>query len=351
MLGITKDASSDDIKKAYRKLAHKYHPDKGGDEKAFKEITEAYEVLSDAEKRAQYDRFGRTFDGAQGPGGFRWGWGQGAEAPEGFDFDFQDIGDIFEEFFGGHQRPHDPRRGKDIEIELSIPLESTLRQNKEKIRLSKFVFCSRCQGVGGEPNTKIIECVSCRGVGEVQQIKKTVFGSFTKVGMCPECRGEGIKPEKPCNVCKGEGRIKQSEDVHVMIPAGVDTNQILKIEGQGDAGRRKGKPGDLYLRIRVKPHSSFQRKGDDLYVKAPILFSQAALGDEIEIPTLDGEHVRVKVPSGTKPGTVINMLGKGIPRFAGLGRGNMHVELEIQVPRKLSKQQKELLERLKKEGI
>lgn len=349
VLGVAKDATADDIKKAYRKLAHKHHPDKGGDEKAFKEVTEAYGVLSDAEKRAQYDRFERTFDGGQGFGGFQWG---GEQSAEGFDFDFQNIGDIFDDIFGGsRQDVSDPRKGKDIEVELVIPLEATLKSNKEKIQISKYIACSRCQGIGAEPGTKVKECVSCRGIGEVQQIRKTPFGSFTRVGTCPECKGEGVKPEKPCNVCKGEGRVKENEDIYVMIPAGVDSSQILRIEGKGDSGRRKGKAGDLYLRVRIKEHSTFQRKGDDLYVKSPILFSQVVLGDDIKIPTLDGDEVKVRVPSGTKFGKVITVSGKGIPHFSGLGRGNMYVELEVRIPEKLSKEQRELLENLKKEGI
>jgi len=365
VLGIGKDSSPEDIKKAYRRLAHKYHPDKGGDEKKFKEVNEAYQVLSDTDKKGQYDKFGRVFEGGaagsdQGPGGFRWAWGTppGAEGVDfeegqgGFGFDFQDVGDIFDEFFGGHgQRKQDAKRGRDIEVELEIPLEATLKATEEKIYLSKFSICSRCQGVGAEPGTKVQECVSCRGSGEVQQIKKTIFGSFTRVGVCPECGGEGFKPEKPCNVCKGEGRIKKEEEIRVTIPAGVDTNQILKVEGKGDAGRRKGSRGDLYLRIVVKRHAVFTRAGDDLYAAKPITFSQAVLGDEIEIRSLEGENVLLQVPAGTESKQVLRIKGKGIPHFTGLGRGDIYLELQIQTPKKLTKQQKELLEQLKKEGL
>jgi molecular chaperone DnaJ len=360
ILGVTRDASSDDIKKAYRKLAHKYHPDKGGDEKKFKEVNEAYQILSDSEKKAQYDKFGRVFEGGAGgepgPGGFHWAWGTpGADYEDGqggFGFDFQDVGDIFDEFFGGHgERRQDAKRGRDIEVELQIPLEATLAAKEEKISLSKLNVCSRCQGVGGEPGTKVNECVSCRGTGEVQQIKKTIFGSFTRVGLCPECSGEGFRPEKHCNVCKGEGRIKSDEEIRVTIPAGVDTNQILKVEGKGDAGRKKGKSGDLYLRIVVKRHPIFTRRGDDLQMSRPITFSQAALGEDIEVPTLEGTNVFLKVLAGTESKQVLRVKGKGIPHFASLGRGDMYVELNIQTPKKLSKQQKELLEQLKKEGI
>ena len=361
ILGVNKDASADDIKKAYRKLAHKYHPDlKGGDEQRFKEISEAYQVLSDNAKRAQYDKFGNAVEGGMGGGdqGFRWAWGApgqhvDSEEGAGFGFDFQDIGDIFDEFFGGSQQGggQEAKRGRDIEVELGIPLEATLRAREEKISLSKLNICTRCQGAGAEPGTKVNECVSCRGTGEVQQIKRTVFGSFTRVGICPECAGEGMRPEKLCNVCKGEGRVKGEEEVVVSIPAGVDTNQILRVEGKGDAGRRKGRSGGLYIRIVVKKHPLFVRKGDDLVLRRAITFSQAVLGDEIEIPTLEGPSMLLRVPAGAKFGEVLRVKGKGIPHFSGLGTGDMYVELDIQTPKKLSKRQRELLEELYKEGI
>ncbi|MBI4123147.1 MAG: molecular chaperone DnaJ [Parcubacteria group bacterium] len=359
ILGIAKGASEEDVKKAYRRLAHKYHPDKGGDTGRFKEISEAYQILSSKDKRAQYDKFGRVFEGGHstgsgqdGFGGFQWGWQRGPQ--EGFDegsFDFPDLGDIFEDFFGANQGPADLRKGKDIEVELRIPLEAVLLRREERVSLSKFVLCSRCQGVGAEPNTKVSECFSCRGAGQVQQIRKTVFGSFTRLGICPECAGEGLRPEKPCNVCKGEGRVRGQEELLLVIPAGVDTNQILKFEGKGDAGKRRGKNGDLYARITVKPHANFKRRGDDLYAKTQISFTQAVLGDEIQVPTLEGARVLLQVPAGTESGRVVKVQGKGVPHFQGLGRGNLNYELEIHIPKKLSRQQKELLEKLKKEGI
>ena len=356
ILGVQKGATLEDIKKAYRKLAHKYHPDKGGDATRFKEVAEAYQVLSDIDKRAQYDKFGRVFEGsAQGrTGGFQWGWGSphehdAEEFSEGFGVDF-DLGEIFEDFFGA-KNAKDTKSGRDIEVEISIPLEATIKGKEELINLAKLITCSRCQGVGAEPSTKVKECFSCRGQGQVQQIKRTVFGSFTRVGLCPECKGEGLIPEHPCNVCKGEGRIKGEDAIKVKIPPGVDSNQILKIVGKGDAGRKKGKVGDLYIRVFVKPHSVFKRKGDDLYVKMPILFSQAALGDEIEVPTIEGTKILLTIPQGIESGKVLKVSGKGIPHFSGLGRGNMLVEIEVVIPTKLTREQKELLERLKNEGI
>ena len=360
ILGIAKGASEEDVKKAYRKLAHKFHPDKGGDAGRFKEISEAYQILSNRDKRAQYDKFGRVFEGGpsagsgqEGFGGFQWGGQRPGQDgfDEGIGFDFPDLGDIFEDFFGGGPAPADLRKGKDIEVELRLPLEAALQKREERISLSQFVLCSRCQGVGAEPNTKVSECFSCRGTGQVQQIRKTVFGSFTRLGVCPECAGEGLKPEKPCNVCKGEGRVRGHEDLLLIIPAGVDTNQILKFEGKGDVGKRRGKSGDLYARVVIKSHDKFERRGDDFFAKASISYSQAVLGDEIEVPTLEGTSMLLQVPAGTESGKVLRIQGKGLPHFQGLGRGNLNYQLDIQVPKKVSKQQQELLEKLKKEEI
>ena len=355
ILGIPHEASSDEIKKAYYKLAHKHHPDKGGDEKKFKEINEAYQVLSDKEKRSQYDRFGRTSEGGAEPGSdFQWAWGRPeADFEDAFRTDFGDLGDMVEEIFGfgAPKRRRDIKRGKDIEVGIEISLEDVLRGKEKEIFLNKMVACSRCHGSGAEPGTKINECFSCRGTGEVQQVKRTFFGSFTRYTTCPECGGEGKRPEKPCNVCKGEGRVKDEEKIKIFIPAGVDTNQVIKVEARGEAGRRGGKPGDLYVRIFVKKHPVFQRKGDDLYIALQISFSQAALGDEIETQILDGSKILLKVPEGTESGKVLRISGKGIPHFSGYGRGNLYVELVVKTPKKLTKKQKELLEKLREEGI
>lgn len=354
ILGVSHSASAEEIKKAYYRLAHKYHPDKGGgDEKKFKEINEAYQVLSDKEKKGQYDRFGRTFEGMPGGEqgfGFQWGWGR----PDAdFDLDFGNLGEMVEEMFGfgSSRKRKDLKKGKDIEIELEIPLDSTLRSQEKEVSLYKEIACPRCQGKGAEPGSKVKECFSCRGTGEVQQIRKTFFGSFTRYVTCPECGGEGYRPEKLCNVCQGEGRLKSEEKIKIFIPAGVDTNQVIKAEGKGEAGRKGGKPGDLYVRLFIKSHPLFKRKGDDLYISLPISFSQATLGDEIESPTIEGKKIVLKIPAGTESGKVLRISQKGIPHFSGFGRGNMYVTLTIKIPKKLTREQKELLEKLKTEGI
>jgi len=358
VLGVSRSATQEDIKKAFHKLAHKYHPDKGGDEGKFKEINEAYQVLSDKAKREQYDQFGSVFDQAGGPGsnsGFSWSWGDRPQSAD-FEFDFGDIGDVFEEFFGGghgarRRKTKDIKKGKDIQVDLEIDLERILKESIEKINLTKFIVCHRCQGTGGEPQSKVKECFSCRGLGQVQQVKKTIFGSYTSLATCPECRGEGTMPEKPCNVCKGEGRTKGNEVIEIHIPAGVDTNQIIKVSGRGEAGRRGAKSGDLFVRILLKQHKDFERRGDDLFVETEIGFSQVALGDEIEIKTLEGTGILLQVSAGTESGKILRISGKGIPRFGGYGRGNLYVALKVKTPKKLTREQKKLLEQLRKEGL
>ena len=353
VLGVSKNASEQEIKKAYRRLAHKYHPDKGGDEKRFKEINEAYQILSDETKKSQYDQFGKNFENANAGAGF--GGFQGANA-QGFDFNggMGDVGDIFEQFFGGREQSsekNDLRKGEDIEIDIQFDLESLLQDQEKEVLLYKMRTCPRCNGTGGEPGSKIKECFSCRGTGRVQQIKRTILGSFTHYTVCPECKGEGTKPEKPCNVCKGEGRIKDDERIKIFIPAGVDTNQVVKIKGKGHAGRKGGEAGDLYARILIKKHSIFLRRGDDIYTKVPISFSQAVLGDKIEIPTLEGKNILLKIPKTTESGKILRISGKGISHYARYGKGNMFVELEIKIPKSLNSKQKELLKQLKEQGI
>ena len=347
ILGVSREASPEEIKKAYYKLAHKYHPDKGGDENKFKQISEAYQMLSDPEKRAQYDRFGTVFEGKPG---FDFTWEKFGD----FDLGIEDLEDLFEEFFGrgfGGFKKRDLRKGKDIHIDIEIPLKDTLKEIKREINLFKFAVCPRCQGTGAEPGTRIIECFSCRGTGEVQQIKKTFFGSFTRYITCPECGGEGLRPEVSCNVCKSEGRIKDEEKIEILIPAGASSHQVVKFKGKGDSGRRGGKLGDLYVRVLVKTDRVFKRKGDDLYIEVPISFSQAVLGDEIKIETLERKKILLKVAAGTQGGEIFRISNKGIPHFSSFGRGDLYVKIKVKTPKKLSKKQKDLLKKLREEGL
>jgi molecular chaperone DnaJ len=358
ILGVEKGASQDDIKRAFHKLAHKYHPDKGGDEKKFKEINEAYQVLSDSAKRAQYDQYGRVFENGQPGGnpfegqGFNWAWGNRPQG-EGVEFDMGDIGEIFEGFFGGGRKVNkkDSRKGKDIQVDIELDLEKVLKESTEKIELVKNITCHRCAGSGAEPDSKIKECFSCRGTGQVQQVSKTVFGSYTTLATCPECKGEGTIPEKPCNVCRGEGRAKGQETIEIRIPAGIDTNQVIRVDGKGEAGKKGAKAGNLFVKIFVKQNSIFERRGDDLFTQAEINFSQAALGAETEIKSLEGTNILLEVPAGTESGKVLRISGKGIPHFGGFGRGNLYIELKVRTPKKLSRRQKELLDELKNEGL
>ncbi len=345
ILGVSKEASQEEIKKAFHRLAHKHHPHKGGDENKFKEINEAYQVLSDKNKRSQYDQFGSAPEGQ----GFNWQ----DFSSQGMGFEDFDLGDIFGDVFGFGRRSQkkDFKRGKDIRIDIEIPLKDTLKETKKTISLKKFETCSRCQGKGAEPGTSVKECFSCRGTGRVQQVRRTFLGSITQWSVCPECQGEGYNPEKPCNVCSGEGRVKKEEEITINIPAGVDTNQILRVDNKGNAGRKGGKPGDLYIRIFVKQDPHFERKGDDLYTSAEISFSQAALGDKIEITTLEDKKIELNVPSGTQSGKILRISNRGIPHFSGYGRGNLYIFLKVKTPQKLTREQKKLLKELKEKGL
>lgn len=348
ILGVERNASQDDIKKAYYKLAHEFHPDKkGGDEAKFKEVNEAYQTLSDKDKRSQYDRFGTTFNGAQG-GYQNINW----EDVMGNMGGFEDIFDMFGGGFGmGRKKPKDIRKGKNLEVILEVDLESILKTEEKEISVTKNSVCERCKGTGAEPGTGVKECFTCRGTGMVQQIRKTIFGTISQQSICPECHGEGTKPEKPCNVCHGEGRLKKQEKIRINIPAGVDNNQIIKVKGKGEAGKRGGEAGDLYVRIMVRPHPIFEREGDDVYLRKSITFSQAALGDKVKIPTLEGENIVVKVPNGIESGKLLKVSKRGVPHFSGGGRGNLYIEFDVKTPDKLTRKQKELLEELKKEGL
>ena len=348
ILGVSRSATKDEIKKAYRKLAHKHHPDKGGDEATFKKISEAYHVLSDDKKRQQYDSFGKSGSSAGASSGpSAGGFGGFSEA----DFDF---GDIFEEFFGfggGPRQRKKKAKGEDIRVRIVTSLERVIKDEKRKIKLEKLFSCEKCGGVGDEKGAKKKTCSTCNGQGKVKRESGTFLGSFAQITVCPECEGEGTVSDKKCDACYGEGRVKKAKEVEITIPAGIDTGQVLRVEGGGNAGRKGTPPGDLLVEIVVENKTKFKRKGADLYYEVPVSYAQAALGDKVEIKLLSGKSVNLKIPGGSKPGDIIRMSGKGLPKLSGYGQGNLYVTFRIDVPKKLTKKQKELLQDLKKEGL
>ncbi|MDD5551802.1 MAG: molecular chaperone DnaJ [Candidatus Pacebacteria bacterium] len=354
VLGVSSGASQEEIKKAFHKLAHEHHPDKGGDSTKFKEINEAYQVLGNKEKRAQYDQFGSTFDQA----GFQ--GGQNPFSQAGFDFnnfggnfDNSIFEDIFEGFFGGaspfSSRKRE-RKEKDIAVDVKITLEEVLNGVEKEINLAKNVECERCKGSGAELKTEMKRCPSCGGQGTVKEVKRTILGTFAKTSTCPQCFGKGEIPEKKCQKCGGEGRLRETEKILVSIPAGVSDGETLKIEGKGEAGGRMAKSGDLYVRFYVAEHSKFKRRGDDIYYELDASFSEASLGIKKDVPTLAGE-IELKVPAGTQNGKLLRLKGMGIPHLHGRGKGDMYVKINVKTPSKLTRKQKKIIEDLKKEGL
>ena len=367
ILGVSKDASDSEIKKAYRKLAHQHHPDKkGGDETKFKEINEAYQVLSDKQKRGQYDQFGSAFDQAgggagQGFGGFdfsgfsdAFSGGQG-----GVKFEFGGNGGGFEDIFssafgGGRGTAREGQRGEDISVDIEISLEDASTGIRKEIEIYVSSVCPKCGGSGAEPKSKINICKTCNGTGQVRKERRTILGTFAQVGVCEDCQGEGKKPEKNCRQCGGDGKVKANKTVKVKIPAGIADGQTIRLSEQGEVGFRpssgKSAPGDLYITIHISRHSLFERKGDDIYYRLETSFSQAALGDDIEISTLSGK-VKLKIFSGIQSGEIIKLKGKGLSHLRGWGKGDMFVVVQVKTPEKLSAKQKQLLDELKKEGL
>lgn len=337
-LGVSREASADEIKKAYRKLARQYHPDANPDKKEeaeekFKEIAEAYEVLSDPEKRANYDRFGHAGVNGQGFGGF-----------EGFSgTDFGGLGDIFDMFFGGGGRSRrGPEKGPDLKVELEVSFEEAAFGLEKDIRVPRTEACGTCGGSGAAPGTKARTCSACNGTGQIQYAQNTPFGRIVQSRTCDRCRGAGKVIEKPCPTCHGSGQVKRTKTINVRVPAGVDNGTRLRVSGEGEAGLRGGPRGDLYVYIYVRPHKFFRRDGNDVVVEMPLSFAQAALGDEIEVDTLDGKAA-VKIPEGTQNGTVFRLRGKGIPDLHGYGRGDQLVRVKVVTPTRLTDKQKELL--------
>ena len=349
ILGVGRGASADEIKKAYRKLTRKYHPDANqGDseaEKKYKEINEANEVLSDPQKRAQYDQFG--YVGDMPPGGDFGGFGGFGGA------DFGDLfGDLFGSAFSGAGRrtvdPNAPRRGNDLEYTMQISLEDAYRGITKKIEVPRLETCPHCGGSGAEPGTNAETCPTCGGRGQVQQTVNTPFGQMAQVTACPTCHGKGKVIKAPCRECRGQGRVKKKHSVDVKIPAGIDTGIRLRVSSQGEAGINGGPSGDLFLLIEVKPDRRFQRKGDDLNTSVDILYPQAVLGCEVKIETFDGSET-LDIPAGTQPGSKLRIKGRGMPRLRGKGNGDMNILVRVSISKDPSAKERELLEHIAKE--
>lgn len=346
VLGVDKNATAEEVKASFRRLAMEHHPDKGGNPEKFKEANEAYQVLSDAQKRAQYDRFGSVPEGGQGfPGGGFNGQGFGGQ---GFNINMDDLGDIFGGFgdlFGGGGR-QSPRAGRDIEIDAKINFHDSVFGTEFTTELHKPSNCSHCTGTGGEPGSKQSNCSTCKGAGRVAQNRNTMFGVFQTMGTCSDCRGVGKKYDKDCSVCRGSGVTRERKNITVRIPAGIADGNTIRVTGEGEAGGRGASAGDLYVRVRVTSGHGFDRQGDDILSESVISFSQAALGSEIPVKTVDGE-LKLNIPAGTQPGTVIRLKAHGVPHLRRDGRGDHLVTIIVEVPKKLSKKQKKLLEELR----
>jgi molecular chaperone DnaJ len=345
VLGVAKGASEDEIKSAFRKLAHKYHPDKkGGDENKFKEVSEAYAVLSDKKRRAEYDTYGRTFaGGAQGFGGFDFSNFQGFNNGQGFEFD---LGDIFGEFFGGTGARHE--RGRDISIDIELPFRESVFGAERRVLISKMSICSACDGTGAKKGSKMVACTTCNGKGDIRETRNSIFGTVTTQRMCSRCRGRGEVPEQPCEVCHGAGVARREEEIRVAIPAGVSDGEMIRMPGKGEASVG-GTAGDLYIKLHVRPDKRFAREGTNLETVLTVKLTDALLGGDYRIQTLDSEE-SIKVPAGVSHGEVIRVRGKGVPYGRG-GRGDLLVRIEIELPKKLSRKAKEMIEELKREGL
>lgn len=359
ILGVAKGSSQEEIKKAYRKLAHEHHPDKkGGNEAKFKEVNEAYQVLGDQKKRESYDRFGTAepggFGGAGGPGhgggfgGFQWGAG----GPAGFEgVDMGDLGDIFETFFGGaggHSRRRTVTHGSDLETVQEITLEEAYHGVRKNLAIRTFVTCAACKGQGGDPAAGTETCAACDGKGEVREEKRTFFGSFSQVRSCERCHGSGKIPKKMCVVCKGAGRVTGERKAELEINPGIADGQIIQIKGLGEAGERGAAAGDLYVRVRVKKHPAFERRNDDLVVRQELNVFDLLLGRKLNLKTLDGKNIEVEVPSHFNLKDNLRVPGKGMPRFRSFGHGDLLVEFILKAPKKLSGKEKKILEDLEK---
>lgn len=339
ILGIPRDAGKDAIRTAYRKLARQYHPDVNKDPNAeaqFKEINEAYQVLNDDEKRAIYDRYGHA--------GLSQNGGMG-----GAGFGFGDLGDIFEDFFGFGMRSsprQGPRRGADLTYDLEIEFEEAVFGTEREINLARQVTCPNCRGSGAEPGTQPTRCPECGGTGQIRRAQQSIFGSFINVTTCPRCNGRGEIVTTPCSQCHGTQRVEQTEKLAITVPPGVDDGNRIRLTGEGEAGLYGGPAGNLYVRLHVRPHKFFTRRDDDILLHLNVNVAQAALGDEVTIPTLGGGEEKLTIPAGTQAGTVLRLRGQGVPRIHGNGRGDQIVVINVVIPTRLDARQRQLFSEL-----
>lgn len=348
LLGVNKTATKEEIKKAFHKLAHKHHPDKaGGDEARFKEINEAYQVLSDDQKRRQYDTYGDAFGGGgpgpEGFGGFSGGFGDGV-----------DLGDIFNDFFGGGFASAGGRggveRGRDISVDIELSFEESIFGVTKTIHLGKTSLCDTCTGSGAKPGTKMKKCTSCDGKGQITEMRRSFLGNFATTRTCDHCHGKGEIPEEKCTTCSGLGVLKKQEEISINVPGGIRSGEMLRMSGKGEAVAR-GIPGDLYIRVHAKAHKTYRREGNNLVMDLEVKLSDALLGAKYTIKTLDEKDVEVKIPEGVKFGDILRLKDRGVPG-AGRGKtGDILINVKIKTPAKLSGKAKKLVEELRGEGI
>ena len=362
VLGVNKNATDDELKKAYRKLAKKYHPDANPDNKKeaeakFKEVNEAYETLSDPQKRKMYDQFGpdgpQGFNGAGGP--FGGGNGYYSYTSSGFDgfSDFGDLGDIFSSFFGGGfggrsntRKQNGPRKGADLNLHIDITFEQAFLGVEKEIAITRNEECNVCHGTGAKPGTSVTKCPTCNGTGQIRQIQNTILGQMQTTRTCTNCHGTGEIIKEPCDNCRGKGTVRKQPKIKVKIPAGIDDGQTVVLRGEGEPGEKGGPKGDLYITVRLKKHSIYSRKGNNVHCDIPITITQATLGAELEIPMVDGSKEKYKISEGTQTGTKFTIRGKGFKSVSSSSVGDFVFTVNVQTPKKLSKEQRELLVQL-----